>query len=135
MTDAQIFQVLGIVYLAVGIGMLINPDFYKKLMSEFSENPPSMYLSGLAAIVIGYLLVTYHNIWPNDWPVIITIFGWVALIKGLFLLLLPRVSIKISSFFQIQMTKLLTVWAVIIAVVGLCSPGSAFSPSKKKILV
>ena len=118
MTDAQIFQVLGIVYLAVGIGMLINPDFYKKLMSEFSENPPSMYLSGLAAIVIGYLLVTYHNIWPNDWPVIITIFGWVALIKGLFLLLLPRVSIKISSFFQIQMTKLLTVWAVIIAVVG-----------------
>jgi uncharacterized protein YjeT (DUF2065 family) len=118
MTDAQIFQVLGIVYLAVGIGMLINPDFYKKLMSEFSENPPSMYLSGLAAMVIGYLLVTFHNIWPNDWPVIITIFGWVALIKGLFLLLLPRVSIKISSFFQIQMTKLLTVWAVIIAVVG-----------------
>ena len=118
MTDAQIFQVLGIVYLAVGIGMLINPDFYKKLMSEFSENPPSMYLSGLTAMVIGYLLVTYHNIWPNDWPVIITIFGWVALIKGLFLLLLPRVSIKISSFFQIQMTKLLTVWAVIIAVVG-----------------
>jgi uncharacterized protein YjeT (DUF2065 family) len=118
MTDAHIFQVLGIVYLAVGIGMLINPDFYKKLMSEFSENPPSMYLSGLAAMVIGYLLVTYHNIWPSDWPVIITIFGWVALIKGLFLLLLPRVSIKISSFFQIQMTKLLTVWAVIIAVVG-----------------
>jgi uncharacterized protein YjeT (DUF2065 family) len=118
MTDAQIFQVLGIVYLAVGIGMLINPDFYKKLMSEFSENPPSMYLSGLAAMVIGYLLVTFHNIWPNDWPVIITIFGWVALIKGLFLLLLPRVSIKISKFFEIQMTKLLTVCAVIIAVVG-----------------
>jgi len=118
MTDAHIFQLLGIVYLAVGIGMLINPDFYKKLMSEFSENPPSMYLSGLAAMVIGYLLVTYHNIWPNDWPVIITIFGWVALIKGLFLLLLPRVSIKISKFFEIQMTKLLTVWAVIIAVVG-----------------
>jgi uncharacterized protein YjeT (DUF2065 family) len=118
MTDAQIFQVLGIVYLAVGIGMLINPDFYKKLMSEFSENPPSMYLSGLAALVIGYLLVRFHNIWPSDWPVIITIFGWVALIKGLFLLLLPRVSIKISKFFEKQMIKFLAVWAVIIAVVG-----------------
>jgi uncharacterized protein YjeT (DUF2065 family) len=118
MTDAQIFQVLGIVYLAVGIGMLINPDFYKKLMSEFSENPPSTYLSGLAALVIGYLLVRFHNIWPSDWPVIITIFGWVALIKGLFLLLLPRVSIKISKFFEKQMIKFLAVWAVIIAVVG-----------------
>ena len=118
MTDAQIFQVLGIVYLAVGIGMLINPDFYKKLMSEFSENPPSMYLSGLAALVIGYLLVRFHNIWPSDWPVIITIFGWVALIKGLFLLLLPRVSIKISKFFERQMTKFLAVWAIVMAIVG-----------------
>jgi uncharacterized protein YjeT (DUF2065 family) len=118
MTDAQIFQVLGIVYLAVGIGMLINPDFYKKLMSEFSENPPSMYLSGLAALVIGYLLVRFHNIWPSDWPVIITIFGWVALIKGLFLLLLPKVSIKISKFFERQMTKFLAVWAIVMAIVG-----------------
>jgi uncharacterized protein YjeT (DUF2065 family) len=87
-------------------------------MADFSENPPSMYLSGLAAMVIGYLLVTFHNIWPNDWPVIITIFGWVALIKGLFLILLPTVSIKISKFFQMQMTKFLAAWAIVMVVVG-----------------
>jgi uncharacterized protein YjeT (DUF2065 family) len=118
MTDAQIFQILGIVYLAVGAGLIINPDFYKKLVTEFSENPSAIYLGGLVALAIGYLLVTFHNIWVKDWPVIITIFGWVALIKGLFLLLLPKVSIKISNFFKKQMTKFLTVWAIVVIVLG-----------------
>ena len=118
MTDAQIFQLLGIMYLAVGIGILINPAFYKKLMAVFSENPPVLYISGLAALVMGYLLVRFHNVWPSDWPVIITIIGWVALIKGLFLVLLPNVSIKVCKFFESQMTKFFTVWAVVIAVAG-----------------
>ena len=118
MTDAQIFQVLGIAYLAVGLGILINPDFYKKLVTMFSENPPALYLSGLIALLVGYLLVTFHNIWPKDWPVIITILGWVALIKGLFLLLLPKASIKITNLFERQMTKFLAVWAIVVAIVG-----------------
>jgi xanthosine utilization system XapX-like protein len=119
MTDTQIFQVLGILYLAIGLGTLINHDFYKKLLTVFSENPPAIYLSGLVALVIGYLLVTFHNIWPSDWPVIITIFGWLALIKGLVLLLLPRVSIKICKIFESQMTTFLPVWALVMAVAGI----------------
>jgi uncharacterized protein YjeT (DUF2065 family) len=120
MTDAQIFQVLGIVYLAVGIGILTNPDFYKKLITEFfvSENPPAIYLSGLVALAIGYLLVTFHNIWVKDWAVIITILGWVVLVKGLFLLVLPKVSIKITNAFMGQMIKFLTVWAIVVIVLG-----------------
>jgi xanthosine utilization system XapX-like protein len=127
MTDAQIFQLLGIVYLAVGMGILINLDFYKKLMSVFSENPPVIYLSGLAALVIGYLLVRFHNVWPSDWPVIITIFGWVSLIKGLFLVLLPKVSIRICKFFESQMTKFFTIWAIVMTVAGILLAWLGFS--------
>ncbi len=118
MTDAQIFQILGIVYLAVGIGILINPEFYKKLLATFSESPPAIYLGGLAALAVGYLIITFHNIWPSDWPVIISIFGWLSLIKGLFLLLLPKVSISVCKFFERQMTKFFIVWAIVVAVVG-----------------
>jgi uncharacterized protein YjeT (DUF2065 family) len=117
MTDAQIFQILGIVYLAVGIGILINPDFYKKLLADCAENSLVMYLAGLITLAIGYLLVTFHNIWVKDWPVIITIVGWMALIKGLFLIVLPKVSMKICNFFK-GMTKFLTVWALVVIVLG-----------------
>lgn len=117
MTDAQIFQILGITYLTIGIGILVNPDFYKKLVKDFTENPPVIYLGGLVALAIGYLLVMFHNIWTKDWSVIITIFGWAALIKGLFLIVLPKLSIKISNSFK-EMKKLLKVWAIIVIIVG-----------------
>ena len=117
MTDTQIFQILGITYLAIGIGILINPDFYKKLLKDFTENPSVIYLGGIVALVVGFLLVTFHNNWVKDWSVIITIFGWAALIKGLFLLVLPKASIKISNAFK-EMTQLLTTWAAIVIILG-----------------
>ncbi|MGB8227109.1 MAG: hypothetical protein WCE45_09660 [Sedimentisphaerales bacterium] len=117
MTDAQIFQILGIIYLVIGIGISGNPDFYKKLIKDFTENPPAIYLGGLVALVIGCFLVTLHNNWTRDWSVIITIFGWAALIKGMFLIVLPKVSIKFCNAFK-EMKKLLRVWGIIVAIVG-----------------
>lgn len=123
MTDAQIFQLLGIIYLAVGLGMLINPDFYKKMITHFMENPPAVYMGGLAALVIGFLLITFHNSWVRDWPVIITIIGWAAFIKGLFLIILPKVSAKICNAYKME--KYLRLWAVVVLILGalLCGLG------------
>jgi uncharacterized protein YjeT (DUF2065 family) len=117
MTDAQIFQILGIIYLTIGIGITVNPGFYKKLITNFTENPPAIYLSGIVALVIGCLLVTLHNFWTKDWSVIITIFGWASLIKGLFLIVLPKVSIKVGNAFK-ETKKLLRVWGIVVAIVG-----------------
>lgn len=117
MTDAQIFQFIGIIYLAVGIGILINPDFYKKMITHFTEDAAAIYLGGLAALAIGFLLVSFHNIWVMNWSVIITIVGWAALIKGLFLLILPTKAVKLCKAFK-EMKKLLKIWSVVVIILG-----------------
>ncbi|MFA5292070.1 MAG: hypothetical protein WC496_03455 [Phycisphaerae bacterium] len=117
MTDAQIFQILGIAYLIIGIGILSNPDFYRKMIRDFTENPPAIYLGGLIALVIGCFLVVLHNNWTKDWSVIITIFGWAALIKGLFLIILPQVSVRFSNAFK-EMKNFLRIWGIIAAILG-----------------
>ena len=119
MTDAQIFQVLGIVYLAVGIGVLINPSFYRNLLAALSEHPPAVYLGGLISLAVGFLLVTFHNIWiVDDWTVIITILGWVALVKGVLLIIAPNTMIKMCKIFDSQMKKLFLLWAAILIIAG-----------------
>ena len=109
MSDAQIFQVFSLAYLAIGVGILVNPGFYKKLYEDFVENASIMYLGGASALVIGYLIVAFHNTWTNDLSVIITIIGWAALIKGIIILILPKVMIALTraiakneSFLKIQ---------------------------------
>lgn len=117
MSDAQIFQLLGIVYFVVGIGILINRDYYLRVFEGFIENPAIMYMGGFMSLVVGFLLVTFHNTWEASWSVIITIIGWLALIKGLTLFLTPQLFIRIIRVMK-EKPKVITVHATFATVLG-----------------
>ena len=127
MSDAQIFQVLSLVYLAVGIGMLINPDFYKKIFQDFIDSPTALYLGGIMALIVGYLLVTFHNVWEMDWHVIITVIGWMALIKGMLILVRPKAMITLTKAI-IKKESALKIMSVFVIIVGLLFSFLGFCP-------
>ena len=94
-TSIFIAKILGLVYLAVGLGMIFSPGYYREKFEEMVKNASFMYLGGLLALVVGFLVITYHNIWENSWVVLVTIIGWLALLKGLLLLIFPRTMINL----------------------------------------
>jgi len=95
-TSIFIAQIISIAYLAIGLGMLLNSAYYKKLFDAV-QDAGIIYLGGIMALVIGFLLVTYHNVWEGSWVVIITIFGWAALLKGVVLLVFPKWMISLTK--------------------------------------
>ena len=127
MSDAQIFQLFSLAYIAVGVGILINPDFYKKVYQDFIDNGMALYLGGFTALAIGYLLVTFHNVWEMDWHVIITIFGWIALIKGMLILVRPQAIIAIAKVF-VNNEKALKIEAIVVLLIGLLFSFLGFCP-------
>lgn len=124
MTDVQIFQILAIVYTAVGLGMLINTEFYKKLYADFAENAMGMYFGGLMAIIVGFLLVTFHNTWTKDFAVIITVLGWIALVKGIVIFICPKAMIAITKAMSKKNLKIMAIFVIIfglaLAFLGFC---------------
>ena len=127
MSDAQIFQLIAILYTAIGLGILINTGFYKKLYDDFAENAFAMYLGGMTALIIGYLIVTFHNTWTKDFSVIITVIGWMALIKGILILVGPKVMIKLTKAI-ISKEKTFKIQAVMIIIFGLLLAFLGFCP-------
>jgi uncharacterized protein YjeT (DUF2065 family) len=127
MSDAQIFQIFSIVYIAVGIGILINPGFYKKLFEDFIENAAVMYIGGVMALTIGYLILAFHNTWTMDLSVIITIVGWLALIKGILILIQPKIMIKLSKAI-LQKENILKIEAIVVFFLGLAFSFLGFCP-------
>jgi len=83
-------QLMGPLYLAVGIGMFVSSDHYKKMYDEVMKNRSMLYFSGLIATVAGLLILRVHSEWTSDWTVVITLIGWLALLKGVFLLIIPQ---------------------------------------------
>ena len=96
-----IAKLIAVVSLFLGLGILINIAYYKKIFSAFLDNKSALFFNGIIATMIGLLMVTYHNIWEGEWwVIIITLFGWAGLLKGFLLLVLPRVFDSFKSMYK-----------------------------------
>lgn len=84
-----IAQLLGPVYLAVGVGGFVNREQYMQFVKDFRITFAVQLASGAIALLIGVLMIKFHSVWSLDWRGVITLFGWVALLKGIMLLVLP----------------------------------------------
>jgi hypothetical protein len=48
-------------------------------------------------VIVGLLIVTYHNRWAKDWTVLITVLGWLALLKGIAFIVWPQGVQRVSD--------------------------------------
>ena len=127
MSDAQIFQVFSLVYVAIGIGILLNSNFYKKMFEDFIERTSALYLGGVMALTVGYLIVAFHNTWTKDLSVIITVLGWIALIKGILILIWPSLMIALSKAIM-KSKSFMKIEAIIAIIIGLLFAFLGFCP-------
>ena len=80
---------VGPTLVAIAAGLLLNLSSLPLLIESVARDPALIYVSGVLAFVAGLAIVRVHNRWTADWAVLVTIFGWLAFIGGLFRMLLP----------------------------------------------
>ncbi|MBN2306591.1 hypothetical protein JXD20_01265 [Candidatus Peregrinibacteria bacterium] len=107
-------KILALLYLSAGVAALGGKITFAKIVDDFEKSPALTFMTGLFSITVGMLMVEYHNIWVKDWPVLITIIGWAALIKGVMFIAWPQ---KIS-FFK-PWYKKTQVWGILMIAIGL----------------
>jgi len=105
--DISIFlaQALGIYLLIVSISMFLNPAQYKIMINEIANMPSMLFLSGIMALIIGILIVITHNVWVADWRVIITLLGWLSLLKGIIRVMFPMFALRAMKKFMHNMSN------------------------------
>src|SRR5262245_61195381 len=91
MTDPVFLaRLIGPVLLALGIGMLLNRAYYRAMAEEILAGRALVVLSGILIMVAGLAIVlSTANMWSFNWPVLIAILAWLAIIGGATRLLFP----------------------------------------------
>jgi hypothetical protein len=82
-----IARILGPLMVVMGLGLLLQTQAFRAMAQESLQSPAVIYFSGLITLAVGLAILNVHNLWTRDWRVIITIFGWLAVIGGIFRLL------------------------------------------------
>jgi hypothetical protein len=83
-------KLIGPVMLVAAVSFLIHTRAYRAMAQEFMRSAALIYLSGILTMSAGLAIVLAHNVWALDWRVLITIFGWLALIGGAVRIALPE---------------------------------------------
>ena len=87
-------RLIGLYCIFVVLSMVIRKQDTVYAVAALLRNPSTMLVLGIIAVAVGLAMVLAHNIWSGGaMPVVVTLVGWIALIKGLFFLyLLPVVG-------------------------------------------
>ncbi len=100
--DLSIFvaQVFTLYVLAMGVGVLSGKLSIAKMADDLEKSHGLALVTGFFLLVLGALLVQYHNIWVKDWTVLITILAWAVLIKGFLLIAYPQVLLSFKGLYK-----------------------------------
>jgi hypothetical protein len=72
----------------VGI-TVFNKSYFNAVMSDLANSKGLMWLTGLITIIMGTVVVALYNVWSADWRVVVTLLGWLTVIKGAVIVLFP----------------------------------------------
>lgn len=105
---------IGPYIILIGIGLIFNQKVFRQIMEDFLKNPALVFVTGLITFVTGLAIVLFHNIWIADWRVMITLFGWIALIKGVWLIVLPGTLAKTTKLYMKNFKLVLIPWTIML---------------------
>jgi drug/metabolite transporter (DMT)-like permease len=111
-------QIFGILFVVLGVSMVVNKKGAAAALVEFGQNQGFLWLAGLIALVMGAVLVTLSNVWMSGLlALVVTIIGWLVLVKGIFILWFQNAAAKLYG--KYTTSKLLIWWGIVIFVIGL----------------
>jgi len=116
-TSLLLARVIGPYMLIAGIGLFISRDKYLSLLDELQGQTLLMMVMGAFTLILGLLMVQFHNIWVMDWRVLITLVGWSALIKGAIAMAIPGAMNAIADKYK-NNTGLLNIQAALALLFG-----------------
>jgi hypothetical protein len=82
-------RVLGLYLIIVGFFYLFRRALIQKIAVQIFENEAFIIITAIISLIIGLLIVVGHNVWEWKWTLIVTLLGYLSLIKGLTRLFIP----------------------------------------------
>jgi hypothetical protein len=83
-------KLIGLYCVLLALVLISHKQASVDMVTALVHDAPVLFVVSLMAMVAGLAIVLAHNVWSGGaLPVVVTLVGWISLIKGLIFLLLP----------------------------------------------
>jgi hypothetical protein len=86
-------RLIGLYCLLASLAMAAHREATVGAVTAITHSPGMLFLAGIFTLLVGLAMVLGHNVWSGGvLPVVVTLTGWAALLKGTLALVLLPVS-------------------------------------------
>jgi hypothetical protein len=68
---------------------IFNKSYFNAVMADLANSKGLLWLTGFITFVMGMVIVALYHVWSADWRVLVTLLGWLTVIKGAVIMLFP----------------------------------------------
>jgi hypothetical protein len=105
---------MGSALVVVGI-TLFNKSYFNAVMKDFADSKGLLWVTGFITFVMGTVIVALHNVWSADWRVLVTLLGWLTVIKGAVIMLFPSsMMLLYRRFFSNRLLTYSGIYALVL---------------------
>jgi len=121
-------RLIGLSYILVALSMITRKQGTLELVTALLHNPSMIFIVGIMTLAAGLAMVLAHNIWSGGaLAVVVTLVGWITLIKSLLFLFLP-LEVEAGFFLrQLHYQQLFSLCAVVSLLLGIYLTYSGFT--------
>jgi hypothetical protein len=122
-------RLIGLFSLVVSVAMFLHKQAMIETVTAMVRDQPLLFVLGMLGLLAGLAMVLAHNVWSGGaLPIVVTLFGWILLIRGTILLLLSPDTL-VSLMDSIHFERLFYFSAGITLVLGLYLTYAGFRAS------
>lgn len=92
-------QIFAFYLLIIGISLIFYQKSWTSILSKVLKTEDSMMACGMKELLVGLIIVAFHNIWTYSYAVIVTLVAWGMIIEGSLILLAPKFYKNIVPYF------------------------------------
>jgi hypothetical protein len=93
----QLARIYGVVAFTAALAALLSPKRMGLIIADFETAPALVFMSALFALILGLVMVMIHNLWTDIAAILVSLFGWIVLIKGILLLAAPEGLLRFAA--------------------------------------
>jgi hypothetical protein len=111
-------RVLGPFLVGIAVAAAVRAADMRALLADFGANDVWPWVTGAFILLGGIAIVAFHQYWRGGAAIIVSVLGWLLVLRGLFLLFFPHTLMSLANH-MIGATAVWQVVYIVMAIIGL----------------
>ena len=107
-------RTIGPVLLLTGAAVALRAAAVPQLIADLVRDQPLMLITGAFVLILGAVMIAAHNVWTSPAAIVVSLLGWITLVRGAVVLLLPDIVTTFAPYVIQYPQAIIAVGAVLV---------------------